>query len=631
IGVGWGMLGEPRQAIGYFERALPISRALGDRGREVFIRVYLGIAHSEGGDAATAMTHLNEGLAMSRQLGLPRIEGLAQNQLGKMALNAQHLDEALAHYGEVLRIARAGSNRRGEVNALINLGSVLASMGRCVDARARLDEALAITRQTSDRVAEGATLSRLAQIDREEGKLLDAVAHVETAVEIAEEVRAKSTAQQFRAAYLATVRDQYDLQIDVLMRLGAEALALQASEHARARSLLETLEREQSQIRRSPVDPPAPSLTEIQQLLDDDTTLLEYSLGAQRSYVWAVTRDSLRGFALPDRARIDALARRVHSLASARTQTLSERRKVDEDYRAAAAELSAMILGPLKNELDGRRIVIAAEGALQYMPYAALPLPSTNAPLAAEHEIVMIPSAATLALLRRASSHGAADKTLMVFADPVFSESDPRVSVARSRDAAPRMPRLPLTRLEAGSITRLVPQASVTTALDFDASRATATGDAIRRHRIVHFATHGVLDSEHPEQSGIVLSLVDRNGKPQDGFLRLHDVYNLDLSADLVVLSACQTALGKEIRGEGLIGLTRGFMNAGVPRVVASLWKVDDRATAELMRRFYQHMLGGERLTPAAALRTAQMEMAKSAAWNRPFYWAGFVLQGEWR
>ena len=193
------------------------------------------------------------------------------------------------------------------------------------------------------------------------------------------------------------------------------------------------------------------------------------------------------------------------------------------------------------------------------------------------------------------------------------------------------MPRLPLTRLEAASIARLVPSASITTALDFDASRATATGEDIRRHRIVHFATHGLVDSVHPELSGIVLSLVDRKGRAQDGFLRLHDIYNLQLDADLVVLSACQTALGKEIRGEGIVGLTRGFMHAGVPRVVASLWKVDDRATAELMRRFYEGMLGPRRLPPAAALRAAQVEMAESATWGRPYYWAGFVLQGEWR
>jgi CHAT domain-containing protein len=167
-------------------------------------------------------------------------------------------------------------------------------------------------------------------------------------------------------------------------------------------------------------------------------------------------------------------------------------------------------------------------------------------------------------------------------------------------------------------------------AVDFEASKATATGGSLNQYRIVHFATHGLINSRHPELSGIVLSLVDEQGMPQDGFLRLHDVYNLKLSADLVVLSACRTALGKDVKGEGLIGLTRGFMYAGAPRVVASLWDVKDEATAELMKRFYEGMLR-RRMTPAAALRTAQLSMAKEKRWEAPYYWAGFVLQGEWR
>jgi CHAT domain-containing protein len=146
----------------------------------------------------------------------------------------------------------------------------------------------------------------------------------------------------------------------------------------------------------------------------------------------------------------------------------------------------------------------------------------------------------------------------------------------------------------------------------------------------VHFATHGLLHSEHPELSGIVLSLVNENGQPVDGFLRLNEIYNMNLSADLVVLSACQTALGKEVKGEGLIGLTRGFMYAGSPRVVASLWKVDDVATAEFMKLFYQKMLQ-EKMRPAAALRAAKVEMRKQKRWSAPFYWAAFELQGEWR
>jgi len=154
--------------------------------------------------------------------------------------------------------------------------------------------------------------------------------------------------------------------------------------------------------------------------------------------------------------------------------------------------------------------------------------------------------------------------------------------------------------------------------------------DDFSRFRILHFATHGIINDKHPERSGIVLSLVDERGRAQDGYLRLHEIYNLQLSADIVVLSACQTGLGKEIRGEGLVGLTRGFMYAGSPRVVASLWKVADAATAELMKRFYQGMLK-DNLRPAAALRAAKVEMWKQKRWNAPYYWGAFELQGEWK
>jgi CHAT domain-containing protein len=184
------------------------------------------------------------------------------------------------------------------------------------------------------------------------------------------------------------------------------------------------------------------------------------------------------------------------------------------------------------------------------------------------------------------------------------------------------------SRREANEILRLA--GAGFKALDFAANRATALGSNLIRYRIIHFATHSLLNSQHPELSGIVLSLVDEEGRPQDGFLRLHDIYNLRLAADLVVLSACKTGLGKEIKGEGLVGLTRGFLYAGAPRVVASLWKVDDHATAELMKLFYQRMLR-DGLRPAAALRRAQMDMSKQPRWAAPYYWAGFTIQGEWK
>jgi CHAT domain-containing protein len=175
-----------------------------------------------------------------------------------------------------------------------------------------------------------------------------------------------------------------------------------------------------------------------------------------------------------------------------------------------------------------------------------------------------------------------------------------------------------------------VPGASLLQATDFDASLSLVTSGRLRDYRIVHFATHGLINTRRPELSGLALSLVDREGRSRDGFLRLNTIYNLRLSADLVVLSACQTALGKEVAGEGLVGLTRGFMHAGARRVIASLWQVNDAATAELMKRFYAAMLT-RRLPPAAALRRAQLEMAQDPRWAPPYFWAGFVLQGDWQ
>src|SRR5689334_15610862 len=176
----------------------------------------------------------------------------------------------------------------------------------------------------------------------------------------------------------------------------------------------------------------------------------------------------------------------------------------------------------------------------------------------------------------------------------------------------------------------MVTSDSTLKAPDFDANRDAVLKGDLGQYRFVHFATHSVLNNEHPELSGVVLSLVDRTGRPQNGFLRLYDIYNLRLSSDLVVLSACETALGGEIKGEGLIGLTRGFLYAGAPRVVASLWEIDDRTTADLMKKFYEGMLV-QRERPAAALRAAQIAILKTKGLESPYYWAAFTIQGEWR
>jgi CHAT domain-containing protein len=319
------------------------------------------------------------------------------------------------------------------------------------------------------------------------------------------------------------------------------------------------------------------------------------------------------------------------------------------------------MLLPAANAIEGhQRLLIVAEDALQYIPFAMLPSPAKpTIPLLLDYEIVSLPSASVLAELRdRQRGREYSSKTVAILADPVFDAADERVfkssgeqnialSAARSassvrehlsRSAADigllqngklHLTRLLYTRQEAQAIATIVGRNRTRQSLDFQASRAAVMHPDLAQYRIVHFATHGLVDTQHPELSGLVLSLVDEHGRPQQGFLGLEDIYNLKLPVDLVVLSACETALGEEISGEGLIGLTRGFIYAGANRVVASLWSVDDLATAELMTKFYANLEKGK-MAPAAALRKAQIEMWRHQGWQFPYYWAAFQIQGDW-
>ena len=434
---------------------------------------------------------------------------------------------------------------------------------------------------------------------------------------------------------------------------------------------------------------------QIQQQLDESTLLIEYSLGERHSYVWAVTPNSIDGFELTGRDEIEAAVRRLTAAMTTRNREVKSedqpagnaRAKADADAAAAATDLSRMILSRLAPLLGQKRLVIVADGALQTIPFASLPVPtkssstlngeaktnaspaninSLNPPLLVDdHEIVTLPSASVLAMQRREfANRKTAPLAVAVLANPVFESSDQRVRSAnrnspqsaagkkakQTADGQPKGPPagaseltralenigvdrlswLPYSLEEAKAIMKVAPPGQSMQALDFQASRATAMSPELSRYRIVHFATHGIVDLEHPELSGMVLSRVDKKGNPQDGYLRLHDIYDLNLSAELVVLSACETGVGKQVKGEGLIALTRGFMYAGATSVVASLWKVDDASTAALMAQFYREMFINGR-KPSAALREAQVYISKQRAWRSPYYWAGFVLQGEWR
>jgi len=760
--------------------------------------------------------------------------------------------KVLEFYNQALPLYKAVGDRGGEAITLNNIGAVYNSLGEKQKALEFYNQALPLYKAVRDRGGEANTLYNVASLQRSQGNLKSALTLMDSAITIVEDLRTKIGSQELRTSYFATVQNYYEFYIDLLMQLhqqnpnqGYDALALHASEHSRARSLLELLTEANADIRQG-VEPqlieeertlqqqldaiekrrvelfsgnyteeqataieqereqllsqyrdiqtkirttspryaaltqPEPlTLEEIQQqVLDEDTLLLQYSLGTERSYLWAVSKTGISSYELPPREEIETAAKQFYELLKTPGFQLQSRsctnpdnppgvktpgsqlksskddwKRVsvhlsglellaqslnsgqvsepvenearceleqrsctnpdnppgvqtpgsqlksskddwtrasvhlsglellaqslnsggvsepvenaagcEEDTRGsirvenvkatkAVSQLSQMLLAPVAEELGNKRLLIVGDGALQYIPFSALPLPETSGedvvPLLANNEMVNLPSATTLGIIRQEqATRKTAPKAIAILADPVFSSDDERVTNSKQKSdrTLPQQllnrsaretdigvwERLPGTRTEAEAIMALVPDSERVHGFDFAANREMITNPELSNYRIVHLATHGLLNSTNPELSGVVLSLFDEQGDSQNGFLRLHDVFNLNLPAELVVLSACQTGLGQEVKGEGLVGLTRGFMYAGSPRVLVSLWNVSDAATAEMMKRFYRNMLQ-EGLSATAALRAAQLEMQQETQWKAPYYWAAFTLQGEWK
>lgn len=770
IGGIYNAFGERQKALQHFNQALLLQRSVGDQKREGYTLAYIGGAYNALGEKHTALEYFNQAIATFKASEEGFGEATALTEIAGVYLSLGETDKALEYFNQALPLHKTKTNRgweaktltligavyhargdgqkalqfltqalpiqkalnsRGwEANTLTYMGAVYSSLGDWQKASECFTQALALSRAIFDPKTEANVLLNLARAERNHNNLPAARQHAEKAIELIESIRTKIVSQDWRASYFASKRDYYELYVDLLMKQhqespgkGHDAAALQASERARARSLLEILteagidiregvdpqllDRERglqqqindkelqriqllagkpreeqtqqiekdlnallteynevrAQIRaRSPrydalMQPEPLVLREIQkQVLDEETLLLEYALGDEKSYLWVVTQTEMKSFVLPKRAVIEAAARRVYELL-----TTSNKREAKRAAEMAASELGQIVLGPAAALLGKKRLLIVSEGALQYVPFSALSIPDelspgSYRPLIATNEVISLPSASVLAVLRReASDRQVAPKAVAVFADAVFQSDDSRLLQARqnvksesharadsqldeqsdlvrsAKDSGVlNFQRLPFTRQEAEAIANLAGEARSLKALDFSASRDTVFDARLDQYRIVHFATHGLLNSRHPELSGIVLSLIDKDGRARDGFLRTHDIYNLKLRANLVVLSACRTALGNEVRGEGLLGLTRGFMYSGTPRVVASLWDVKDEATSKFMTHFYQKMLR-DGLRPAAALRAAQLVQLKEPRWEAPYFWAGFTLQGDWK
>ena len=614
-----------QDALQLFRRALPLSEKVGDTGTFLTTLYNLARAHLK-------LDSHEDALSLIKQ-SINKIEELRES-VGSPDARAVYFAVVKRHYelwtDALMQLHRVRPNEGFDTQALL------------VSDRSRARSLIDLLSEPRAELSQGASAA-LIERERELRGLISKQAQYQMDLSL----------NQKNSAEVAEVSNEID-------ELRAEYQQIQAELRKQNPKLISLRSFEPT------------SLEQIQnELRGSDTMLLQYALGDERSYLWAITATSLQSYELSGRTTIEEAAGKVYQSLTARQVPMES---IKGDYQAfveaadnalaeRASELSQMLLAPVAHELGNRKLIIVTEGALQAIPFEALPAPGmqlvgpTNwetfneSLLINTNEISSLPSISTLIAIRREKNrHNSPYKTVAVVADPVFSRNDDRVRFAPVTSvvagAAPHLigfvdhglpgvaqgrapARLNYSSAEADAISAAAPRGTTMIAKGFAANRETVMSSRIGEYQILHFATHGFLDIEHPEFSGIVLTMVDPKGVSQNGLMPLHDIYSLDLSAQLTVLSACQTALGKDLSGEGFLGLPHSFMSAGSKSVVASLWKVDDRATAKLMTDFYESLLQQGRPT-GAALREAKLKMLKEKQWLAPYFWAGFVLQGEY-
>ncbi|MCI0623197.1 MAG: CHAT domain-containing protein [Acidobacteria bacterium] len=662
LGTAFLLQGEWKKSFEVYDVALAIRKSTGDHRGEGVTLLNKGNLLLETGKGHEAGLLYENALAISREVGDRPAQTAALHGLARVAKTQGDLLKAVERNEECIRLAES---LRSDVLSHNLRSSFLASIHDYY--LFQIDVLSSLNRQ---KPGQGFNALALEFSERARSQSL-----VESLMEVRANLREGVDPELLEQE--RQIQERVNVKAEQQARLFGRSHTREESRATRdeIETLLQQYEQVQAQIRSR--SPRYGALTqfqpihvrEIQRLLDEETALLEFALGEKRSFLWVVTHNRLLDYQLPGRNQIEGLARRIYDqvsqppAASEPSRHASSMPAEEASYLRAASDLSKILLKDVDRRAMKKRLLVVSDGLLQFLPLNLLPDPRCDAlrdcPLLIEkHELVRVSSAATLALLRGEHRNGLSPRQgVALLADPVFDETDtrvgrkvavspagilPKASMATQRSLRSAavdvgipangtgFPRLAFTRREAEAIASLVPPQRVKKFMDFEASREVVLGPELGHYRWVHFATHGILNAVTPELSGLVLSLVDAEGQPRNGFLRLNEIYNLRLNADLVVLSACRTGLGKEIRGEGLIGLTRGFMYAGAPRVVVSLWQIHDEATSELMKLFYRGMLE-ERMTPAAALRAAQLGLKKQQAWSHPYYWSAFVLEGDWK
>lgn len=691
FGIAYLALNQPQKALEYHNQALTLARTLSDRRAEATILQNMGTAYRWMNNFERALDHYNQALRLRRDLSDRRGEANTLSRIGTLYSLLGQPDKGRPLLEQALLFFQTIGDRANQAATLQALATAERDQNQLTAARSHIESALTIIEsihsQTISRQLRTSFLASRQSFYELEIDLLmrlhndkPSAGHDVRAFEVNERARARgllellaeartnvrqgiAPALKEREAYLQSrttwVQSQL-IQANVQVKPDAKRIAALEEQFKDIEGQSEQLE---TDIRKNSPDyaalryPRPLGLKDVQQSLDERTLLLEYSLGKDSSYLFAISKTDFVAVRLPDAPLIKDQVATLREAISTKPNRLAV-----SHYLQTAASLYGHLIQPANRLLTGKQsLIIVPDGVLHYLPFEVLLQSDASRQtevnfhrlpyLVRTHSISYSPSATVLAKLTSADRKAQGpSKMLLAYGDPNYgnasSEQGPPARSALDPLGNPwKLQPLPESRREVQHVARLYPAGEADVFLGEQATEENVKlGDRSSQYRFVHFAVHGLLNENKPQYSGLVLSLPNgENAKPgnldpknnshgrsdrEDGLLQVYEIFNLKLNADLVVLSGCETGLGKETKGEGLVGLTQAFFYAGTPSLAVSLWKVQDRSTAELMVSFYRH-LRNPSLTKSQALQRAQLEMIKSRDFAHPYYWAGFVLVGR--
>ena len=685
------LINDEEAMFDYYEQTLLLSKELGDN-------LFIAIAWQQIGDfylknnlLQKASVFYKKARTNLKKLGFKRDLALIISRLGEIHQKQNDFILAKKNFHLALKINKDIKNRFAESQNLFHLANIANKRGNLKEALHLINSSIEITESLYGEISDN-TLRRIYLTNVfERYELLIHILMIlhskfpnenynKQALMINEKARARSLLETLRLANAKfpnnissslfekekTLRANLNLNINSLTGvLGEKIKGIRVSKIEKEITRL-TLEYEQvkAEIRSTYKDtfllkyPDAFDIRKFQNnILDENTILLEYALGQEKSYVWIVGKNETISYELPPRQVIEKYVFKLRKLILEQSIIFGESPKEYKsrltanqiEYQRVSEKLSDILLNNISNIIKGKKMIIVPDGVLYYLPFSILPVlkqeNSSKDLLLYNNEIAYQPSASALLFIDESQKNFAPTDKAIIFADPIFSEKDQRIkqrtktkekSVNKSLlfdsilSSAGNIYRLKATKNEANDISRIIGRSKTTTIFGENATRRKMLSLEMKDYKIIHLATHSILNKKKPEFSSIILSRFDKNGSEMNGLLSLDDIYNLNLSAELVVLSSCDSGAGREVKGEGVISLTQGFLQTGSKSVLSSLWKIEDKATAKLMKYFYEYLIE-ENLPPAEALRKAKIKMREKSKYKSPLYWAGFTIQGEFR